>query len=190
MEDPGLIPGSGRSPGEGNGNPLQYACQEYSMNGGAWLAKIYGVANSWTQLSNFTSLDHVLVLVCHLRVLICPQWITKWAKVMRIPDSSLNDLTYYPTGFCQDGHTWNKLSAWLPSLHGSRKFKLLDSLWPYGHSPPGSFVHGILKATILEWIAVSFSWEYSWLMNLTLVSCIAAGFFIVWTTRGAHMGHP
>ena len=34
--DSGLIPGSGRSPGEGNGNPLQYSCQENSMDGGAW----------------------------------------------------------------------------------------------------------------------------------------------------------
>ena len=35
-EDPGLIPGSGRSPGEGNGNPLQYYCLENPMDGGAW----------------------------------------------------------------------------------------------------------------------------------------------------------
>ena len=34
--DPGSIPGSGRSPGEGNGNPLQYTCLENSMDGGAW----------------------------------------------------------------------------------------------------------------------------------------------------------
>ena len=119
--DPGLIPGWGRSPGEGNGNPLQYACLENSMNGGAWLASIYGAAKSWTQMSNFTSLDHVLVLVCHPRVLISPRWITKWARVTRIPDSSLNDSTDFPAGFCQDGNTRNKLSTWLPSLHGSRK---------------------------------------------------------------------
>ena len=36
--DPGSIPGSGRSPGEGNGNPLQYSCLEYSMDRGAWEA--------------------------------------------------------------------------------------------------------------------------------------------------------
>ena len=36
--DPGSIPGSGRSPGEGNGNPLQYSCLENPMGGGAWLA--------------------------------------------------------------------------------------------------------------------------------------------------------
>ena len=36
MGDPGSIPGSGGSPGEGNGNPLQYSCMENSMDGGAW----------------------------------------------------------------------------------------------------------------------------------------------------------
>ena len=54
--DPGLIPGSGRSPGEGNGNPLQYSCLENPMDGGAWLVTVHGVAKSRTRLSNFTSL--------------------------------------------------------------------------------------------------------------------------------------
>ena len=52
--DPGSIPGSGRSPGEGNGNPLQYSCLENHMDGGAWLATVHGVAKSRTRLSNFT----------------------------------------------------------------------------------------------------------------------------------------
>ena len=42
--DLGLIPGSGRSPGEGNGNPLQYSCLENSMDGGAWWTTVHGVA--------------------------------------------------------------------------------------------------------------------------------------------------
>ena len=42
----GSIPGSGRSPGEGNGNPLQYSCLENSMDRGAWWATVYGVAQS------------------------------------------------------------------------------------------------------------------------------------------------
>ena len=48
------IPGSGRSPGEGNGNPLQYSCLENPMDGGAWWAIVHGVAKSRTRLSNFT----------------------------------------------------------------------------------------------------------------------------------------
>ena len=44
--DLGSIPGSGRSPGEGNGNPLQYSCLENLTDGGAWWATVHGVAKS------------------------------------------------------------------------------------------------------------------------------------------------
>ena len=47
-EDLGSIPGSGRFPGEGNGNPLQYSCLENAMNGGVWWAAVYRVAESDT----------------------------------------------------------------------------------------------------------------------------------------------
>ena len=53
--DLGSIPGSGRSTGEGNGNPLQYSYLENPMDGGAWWATVHRVAKSWTQLSDFTS---------------------------------------------------------------------------------------------------------------------------------------
>ena len=46
--DVGSIPGSERSPGEGNGDPLQYACLENSMDRGAWWATDHGVTKSWT----------------------------------------------------------------------------------------------------------------------------------------------
>ena len=44
--DPGSIPGSGRSPEEGNGNPLQYSCLENSMDRGAWRVTVHGVAKN------------------------------------------------------------------------------------------------------------------------------------------------
>ena len=44
----GLIPGLGRSPGEGNGNPLQDSCLENSMDRGAWRAIVHRVAKNWT----------------------------------------------------------------------------------------------------------------------------------------------
>ena len=50
--DSGSIPGSGRSSGEGNGNPLQYSCLENPMDGGAWWATVHGVAKSRTRLSD------------------------------------------------------------------------------------------------------------------------------------------
>ena len=107
--DPGLIPGSGRSSGEGNGNPLQYSCLENPMNGGAWQATVHGVAKSWTRLSNFTTTT--------------------------------------------------------------------SSLPPLDCSPPGSSVHGILQARILEWVAIPFFRGSSRPRDQTQVSCIAGGFF-------------
>ena len=50
--DMGLIPGSGRSPGEGNGNPLQYSCLGNPMDRGVWWATVHGVTKSHTRLSN------------------------------------------------------------------------------------------------------------------------------------------
>ena len=47
-EDTSSIPGSGRSLGIGNGNPLQYSCLETSMDLGAWQAIVHGIAESWT----------------------------------------------------------------------------------------------------------------------------------------------
>ena len=52
--DLGLIPGSGRSPGEENGNPLQYSCLENPVDGRAWWATVHGVAKSRIWLSDFT----------------------------------------------------------------------------------------------------------------------------------------
>ena len=49
----GLIPRLGRSPGEGNGNPLQYSCLENSIDRGAWQATVHGAEKSWTRLSDF-----------------------------------------------------------------------------------------------------------------------------------------
>ena len=46
--DEGSVPGLGRSPGEGNGNPLQYSCLENPMDQGVWWATVHGVAKSQT----------------------------------------------------------------------------------------------------------------------------------------------
>ena len=76
--DLGSIPGLGRSPGEGNGHPLQSSCLENSMDGGAWWATVHGVTKSRTRLSDFTffsffllsghSLQEVVLLGDHMRV--------------------------------------------------------------------------------------------------------------------------
>ena len=50
LGDRGSVPGLGRSPGEGNGNPLQYSCLENPMDRGAWWATVHVLAKSWTLL--------------------------------------------------------------------------------------------------------------------------------------------
>ena len=58
IRDMGSIPRLGRSPGGGNGNPLQYSCLENSMDRGTWWATVHGVTKSWTRLSDFTFSFH------------------------------------------------------------------------------------------------------------------------------------
>ena len=60
-----------------------------------------------------------------------------------------------------------------------------DSLWPHGCSLPGSSVHGILQARIMEWVAIPFSRRYSWPRDQTWVSCIEGRLFTVLATRKA-----
>ena len=56
--DLGSIPGSGMSPGEGNGNPFQYSCLENPMDQRGWWATVHGVPKNWTRLSDSTD-DHI-----------------------------------------------------------------------------------------------------------------------------------
>ena len=56
--DPGLILGLGRSPGEGNGNPLQYSCLENPMDGGAGRATVHGITKSQTRLCDCITTPH------------------------------------------------------------------------------------------------------------------------------------
>ena len=59
------IPGLGRSPGKGNGNPLQYSCLGNSMERGALWAVVHGVAKSWIQLSDYrtTATTRVVIMI-------------------------------------------------------------------------------------------------------------------------------
>ena len=67
----GSIPGSGRSPGEGNGNPLQYSCLENPRDRGAWRTTVHGVAKSWTWLSDWARALLLLLLSHFSRVRLC-----------------------------------------------------------------------------------------------------------------------
>ena len=125
MGDLGLIPGLGRSHGEGNGYPLQYSCLENPKDRGTWWATVYGVAKSWTRLSDFHSLtQRYCYPYCayHLRVSQAPQlnlfkalshldweqlWallsssfqfiITPYTKSLLIPSSFLHLCCHHPS---------------------------------------------------------------------------------------------
>ena len=58
--DMSSIPGSGRSPGGENGNPLQYSCLENSMDRGAWQATVHEPTKSWTRLSTHPQITYML----------------------------------------------------------------------------------------------------------------------------------
>ena len=113
--DLGSIPGSGRSPGERHGNPLQYSCLENPMDGGAWRTTVHRVAKSQTRLSYFT--------------------FTFFSPIRK-----------------------NSLVFLLLMLFSHSVVS--NSCNPMDSSPPGSFVHGISQARILEWVAISFSRDF------------------------------
>ena len=62
--DTGLIPGSGRSPGERNGNPLQYSCLENSMDRGAWQATVHGPTKIQTRLT-----EHIVAITVSVKII-------------------------------------------------------------------------------------------------------------------------
>ena len=81
----GFDPGTGRSPGGGNGNPLQYSCLENFMGRGVWRATVYGVAKSWTWLRDWA----------HTRI--SAYWYSPVEALSKIPS-------------WQESHLWNPTS--------------------------------------------------------------------------------
>ena len=133
MGDLGLIPGLGRSPGEWNGNPLQYSCLKNPMDGGDWQS--IGVAKNWTQLSDLTWLDF----------------------------TSLHEgPTVWIPSFCPNYATARKWAIYgLDSTAAAAKS--LQSCPTLCDPIDGSStVPGILQARTLEWVAISFSNAWKW----------------------------
>ena len=91
--DPGSIPGLGRSPGEGNDNPLQYSCLENPMDRGIWRATVHGVAKSWTQLSDFIH-THT-----HTRVTLGPHFSS--ASIWPAAQQSKDSRAVVSSSFCK-----------------------------------------------------------------------------------------
>ena len=66
IRDAVSIPGSGRSPGGGHGNPLQYSCLEDSLDRGAWWAMVHGISKSWTWLKRLSTHAHTRHVCSHV----------------------------------------------------------------------------------------------------------------------------
>ena len=75
--DLGSIPGLGRSPGKGNGNPVQYSRLENPMDGGAWWATVHGVAESRIRLKRLSSSS---ISCCQLSAFCAPAWKIPWTE--------------------------------------------------------------------------------------------------------------
>ena len=81
--DLGSIPELGKSPGERNGNPLQYSCLGNPMDRGTWWATAHGVTKSQTRLSDFISLSIITLNVDGLNAPVKKDRVTEWIKKIR-----------------------------------------------------------------------------------------------------------
>ena len=146
--DTGSVPGLGRSPGGGHGNPLQCSFLENPMDRGAWWAAVHGVAKSRTRPSD----GHCIA---------------------RAPPASGDRRNSFR--FLKLTPIWGD-AFWL--FEATRiRVKSLQSCPtlcnPMACSPPGFSVHGILQARILEWVAMPSSRGSSWSRDQTQASCIS-----------------
>ena len=145
--DVGSIPGSGRSSGGGNGNPLQYSCMEISMTRGTWWAAAHGVCK---ELDTTERTEHTRM----------PSWFL--SKFFCLPHPSLrnnagSNLPFFLRGLPESVHHLDQETA----AAAAAAAKLLQSCPtlcdPIDGSLPGSSVHGIFQARVLEWGAIAFS---------------------------------
>ena len=212
--DMGSIPGSGRSPGGGNGNPLQYSCLENPMDRGSWWATVHGVTKSWTQLSMHVKLIFWCVnKFCYLiwipSLKSSDSWMKWTTQFINLHDSKnqahtcphnssfLNQSADIPWG-------WIWIQQFLPLVilmfrnlvtGFSGYFQQFLACFcclalshvqlfcdPMDCSQPGSFVYGISKARILEWVAISYSRDRT---HVSCVSCIGRWILYHWASQEA-----
>ena len=148
--DLGSIPGSGSSPGEGNGNPLHYSCLENPMNRGVWQAIIYGIARVGYDLA--LSPSEFCFLTCAVNLSYFSIHIPMYSRQScRLPFIPKTFISLQP-----------QILPWtLATSAAAAAAKLLQLCLtlcsPIDGSPPGSNIHGILQARTLGWVAISLS---------------------------------
>ena len=137
--DPGSIPGSGRFPGEGNGNPLQYSCLENPMDRRA--CRLQSKGSQRVGHDCMTSL-HYLHNNNHTDI--------RWRALCILHHLNLTTVL------------WGKFFCLL--LFSTKSCLTFCSLMDY--SPSGFSVYGILQAGILEWVAISYSRDWTWVSQV------------------------
>ena len=154
-----MIPGSGRSPGGGHDNPLQYSCLKNPMDRGIWR----GTSEEELQ-SSWSSILQALPSPSRS---VCGPW--RAHSLQRLALRRVGNSPTWVQGrdtwmaFCpKGGRMWGRahVPKKFPQSHThacvhAQSFPTLCN--PMGHSPPGSSVHGILQARVLEWVAIFFS---------------------------------
>ena len=93
LRDTGSFPGSGRSPGGGLGNPLQYSCLENPMDRGAWQATVPWVAESQTELKQLSNSDYSFKSFC-VGMWFCFFWIDRCGIAGSCGNSTLFELAH------------------------------------------------------------------------------------------------
>ena len=146
--------------GEGNGNPLQCSCLENSRDEGAWWAAIYGVAQSQTRLTWFSSSSSIQLNTRRKKQ---PN-----QKVGKLPKQIFLQRRLQMT------NKHMKRCSILLIIAPAAAAKLLQSCPtlcdPIDGCPPGSPVPGILQARTLEWVAISFSNAWKWKVKVKSLS--------------------
>ena len=141
--DVGSIPGSGRSPGEGNGTPFQYSCLENPMDRGAWWATVHGVAKSRIRLSHFTFTFLCILATSSICTSINLLYLHQWMNYLKTNPSKLCTyppyFTYSRSWLLQLVHvTQTSLSFLYPLVRSHQYTNLLFDLLSYNqykHTP-------------------------------------------------------
>ena len=112
---------------------------------------------------------------------------------MVVTDFSPGNCKSRAISLCCSLHTYDPFISSPWSEVKWSEVKSLSRVWlfcdPMDCSLQGSSVHGIFQATVLEWVAISFSRAHFWARDRTRVACIACGRFTVWATKQAHNEH-
>ena len=179
--------------------------QEFVMDTKAWRTMVHGVSKSQTRLSDWTELNWQRSPMYPFPTLL-PLPTTNGNILQNyyaisqtgLASQDAQDYHHNYHSRCSFRHTYFRpasilslgfffflLRFWKVKVKLSIAQLCLTLCHPMDCSPPGSSVHGILQARILEWVAIPFSRASSWPKDWTWVFCIAGKFFTVWATREA-----